>query len=120
MADGNIVKRLELDAGSLTFGQLVQDREIARQEIIRLEVDNARLKSSLHLQLSEASDGPTGIDSLVSLKDVCKLVGVSRSTIYKWISDGNFPQPIRIGKRAVRWSSQALVVWRETHNKSSR
>ena len=36
---------------------------------------------------------------------------ISNSTLYKWISEGRFPAPVRIGPRAVRWSSLALRVF---------
>ena len=36
-------------------------------------------------------------------KDVEATVGLSRSTIYHLISQGLFPAPIKLGKRAVGW-----------------
>lgn len=32
-----------------------------------------------------------------------KRTGLARSTIYSMMDQGNFPRPIRISKRAVRW-----------------
>ena len=32
-----------------------------------------------------------------------KRTGLARSTIYSMMQEGNFPRPLRVGKRAVRW-----------------
>ena len=37
---------------------------------------------------------------LNAVKECC---GLSRSSIYKYIQDGKFPKPIRLGERAVGW-----------------
>jgi len=34
--------------------------------------------------------------------------GLSRSTIYKFMSEGMFPKPVRIGVRAVGWNSSSV------------
>lgn len=36
-------------------------------------------------------------------KDVETMIGLSRSTIYKLMSQGTFPKAIRLGPRAVGW-----------------
>lgn len=42
-------------------------------------------------------------DDLVRLKEVIRMTGVSRSTIYKLINDSDFPPSQRIGSRSVAW-----------------
>jgi prophage regulatory protein len=37
--------------------------------------------------------------------------GLSRSSIYAMMDSGDFPRPIRIGKRAVAWSQSAIEAW---------
>jgi prophage regulatory protein len=37
--------------------------------------------------------------------------GLSRSTIYALMDTGDFPRPIRIGKRAVAWPESAIEKW---------
>lgn len=37
--------------------------------------------------------------------------GLSRSSIYDMMDKGEFPRPIRIGKRAVAWSENAISEW---------
>lgn len=40
--------------------------------------------------------------------------GLSRSTIYAMISEGTFPKPIRLGKRAVGWTETDIAEWLES------
>lgn len=37
--------------------------------------------------------------------------GLSRSSIYKSISEGTFPAPISIGSRAVAWRESDIEAW---------
>lgn len=45
------------------------------------------------------------------IQEVTKITGLSRSTIYAYIAAGNFPKPLRLGVRAVGWSSDAVFQW---------
>jgi prophage regulatory protein len=40
---------------------------------------------------------------LARLPVVFKITGLGRSTIYRWIAEGSFPAPVRLGRRAVAW-----------------
>ncbi len=40
--------------------------------------------------------------------------GLSRSTIYDWMSRGEFPQPVKLGARAVGWRESDLLAWLES------
>ena len=37
--------------------------------------------------------------------------GLSRSTLYSMMDTGDFPRPIRVGKRAVAWKQSAVEAW---------
>ncbi|WP_281856850.1 helix-turn-helix transcriptional regulator [Litoreibacter halocynthiae] len=39
------------------------------------------------------------------------ITGLSRSMIYSLMDDGDFPRPVRIGKRAVAWPESAIEAW---------
>jgi prophage regulatory protein len=49
--------------------------------------------------------------SLLRIKQVSKIIGVSRSTIYNWIARGDFPKPKQLGPRAVAWDSDDISDW---------
>lgn len=47
------------------------------------------------------SNGGYASRMLLRLPEVKAVTGLSRSTIYSWISAGRFPQPIKLGLRTV-------------------
>jgi prophage regulatory protein len=46
----------------------------------------------------------------VSIDRVEKMIGLSKTTIYRMISDGEFPKPIMVGRRAL-WPVSRLNEW---------
>jgi len=45
------------------------------------------------------------------LPRVLAATGMGRSWIYKAISDGQFPTPVRLGARAVGWKRTEVEAW---------
>lgn len=41
------------------------------------------------------------------------MTGLSRSTIYEYMRVGTFPEPIRLGAKAVGWLEHEVVAWIE-------
>ena len=58
-------------------------------------------------------DKPLEERRIVRMDEVSKLTGLARATIYKKVSDGSFPPPIRLGARAVGWRMSDIVTWLE-------
>ena len=50
-------------------------------------------------------------DELLTRRDVEKRCRIARTTIYRLMRVGQFPEPIRIGPRAVRWSQREIEAW---------
>ena len=48
---------------------------------------------------------------LLRLGDVLVRSGLSRSTIYRKMREGSFPEPLRVGVRAVRWREAEIEDW---------
>jgi len=119
-----LIGRVRTDPGQRTFGQLVQERE---QAALMLE----KLRRTLVSPESRSQDRPTPPASgqpeqpaavskktypagaLLRMKSVKELIGVSAGTIYKWIGEGTFPKPVRIGERSVRWRLNEVEAWRD-------
>ncbi len=51
------------------------------------------------LNLEQTGD----IDRIRRLPSVLALLGISRSTLYQNVKNGTFPQPVKLGARAVGW-----------------
>ena len=48
---------------------------------------------------------------LITRQEVEKLAGISRSTLYKLMSESRFPKPVRITSYAVRWYVSEVKDW---------
>jgi len=48
---------------------------------------------------------------LIRIKEVMSRTGLARSTVYKYISENNFPKPIKLGSRAVAWVESEIEGW---------
>ena len=46
--------------------------------------------------------------------------GLSRSTLYQYIKDGDFPKPVRLGLRAVGWLESDISDWIAARVKGAR
>lgn len=52
-------------------------------------------------------------ERLLRRAEVENLIGLSRSAIYLRMQGGQFPQPVRVGKSAVRWKESDVRLWIE-------
>ncbi|MDE0033302.1 MAG: AlpA family transcriptional regulator [Deltaproteobacteria bacterium] len=48
---------------------------------------------------------------LLTRQQIESITGLTRSTIYRLMRMGDFPEPIRIGQRAVRWPESEIEAW---------
>jgi len=48
---------------------------------------------------------------LYRLPDVVAITGRRRATIYRDITEGTFPRPVRLGKQSVAWKKSELDRW---------
>lgn len=48
---------------------------------------------------------------IIRLKEVSKVTGLARSTIYKYVSEGTFPKPVSLGDRCVGWLESEVQGW---------
>ena len=44
-------------------------------------------------------------------KEVCRVIGVSRSTLERWRRSGVFPAPQKLGPQVVGWRTTAVEEW---------
>ena len=51
------------------------------------------------------------MDRLLRRREVEQMVGLSRTSIYRLMDSGDFPHPIRVGPRAVRWRLRDIEEW---------
>lgn len=63
--------------------------------------------------------------TLLRLPAVKARTGLSRSTIYLYVSEGIFPKPVQLGPRAVAWVADEIEAWiaqriEESRNRAAR
>jgi prophage regulatory protein len=58
--------------------------------------------------------------TILRLPSVKARIGLSRSSIYAFVSRGDFPRPISLGVRAVGWNSEAVDAWIASRVEQSR
>jgi prophage regulatory protein len=119
----DILVRLRTDAGQLTIAELIQEREAAACEIERLRSNQDRAGATTNLprstretpvplaKVAPRAHEPLQLGELVRLSDVCKLVSLSRSSIYKRVHEGSFPTPLKLSDHCVRWRREDLEHW---------
>jgi predicted DNA-binding transcriptional regulator AlpA len=55
------------------------------------------------------------INGLFNVKRTRQFAGeIGTATLYKWMSEGSFPKPIRIGANRVAWRLSDLEAWRDS------
>jgi prophage regulatory protein len=125
----DILQRLRIDPSQRTLGQLLQDREAAALEIERLRVEiNRRESPATHgtsgrtprhrrtNSVDPSREAPFRAGSLIRLVDVCRFLSISRSTVYKRLSERSFPEPVHLGPRTVRWRVDDIEAWRDAYS----
>lgn len=50
-------------------------------------------------------------DCILRIPDVVSTTGLARTTIYRLVSNGEFPPPVKISVRAVGWRHSEIQEW---------
>ena len=53
-------------------------------------------------------------DRLLRRLQIEEITGLSRSSIYRLMPDGEFPRPVKVGPAAVRWRASDITAWLES------
>lgn len=56
----------------------------------------------------------TNLESILRLDAVKKCTGLSRSSIYAFVKNGNFPAPLNLGVRSIGWRQSDIEAWLST------
>ena len=53
-------------------------------------------------------------DRLLRRREVEEITGLGRSSIYRLMQEGEFPQRVLVGPNAVRWKASDIAAWVES------
>jgi prophage regulatory protein len=62
-------------------------------------------------EADKEATAPRRVTRLIRLPEVQHRVGLGRSTIYRWMSEGKFPKPVQLGGYAVAWMEDEIAEW---------
>lgn len=51
------------------------------------------------------------LDRIIRLPELLEITGASRSTLYRWIREGCFPPPVRLGPNSTGWPQSQVREW---------
>jgi len=63
--------------------------------------------------ISHSFSSTTDTLQLLSMKDVMRILGKSRSTVNRWVDLGSFPKPTKVGRHSIAWPAEVISAWRE-------
>ena len=61
----------------------------------------------------------TSQDTLLKVHEVEEMTSLSRSTLYVMMRSGDFPEPLKLGQRAVRWWTSEVQDWLDTRPRAT-
>ena len=50
-------------------------------------------------------------DRLLRLTELTRMLGISRSTVYRYLAAGRLPQPIHLSSRCIAWKASTISAW---------
>ncbi len=53
-------------------------------------------------------------EEMLTRAQVLKVLGVSRTTLWRWQAAGEFPSPLRLGDATFRWRRAEIEAWLES------
>jgi len=59
------------------------------------------------------------MDRVIRVKELLKVLGIHRQTLYLWMKSGNFPRPIKLAPKCIGWRESTVEKWlqdREVHS----
>ena len=59
-------------------------------------------------------------DKIMKRRQVEDAIGYKRSALYAMVSEGDFPKPIKLGRRAVGWLESDVSGWIKSRVNASR
>jgi len=62
-------------------------------------------------QIPTAYEENPMVPTILRRTELEQRLGLSRSSIYKMMDDGEFPRPFKIGRRAVGWREEDIETW---------
>jgi len=50
---------------------------------------------------------------VIRISELMNIIGTSRSSVWRWVKDGDFPAPLMLGPNSVGWLASEVYEWLE-------
>lgn len=57
------------------------------------------------------------MDRIIRKDELLRITGVSIATIYRWIGEGNFPAPVKLGPNSTGWRESDVEAWLDSRER---
>ena len=64
-------------------------------------------------KVATPTDVPAPPPLLLTPAETAHLLGIGIRTLWRMVEDGRFPQPVRLGRKLVRWNRAVVLAWVE-------
>ena len=58
------------------------------------------------------------MNRIIRRRELCQLIGLSYSSIYRQVRNGTFPQPIALGTQAIGWYADEIEAWLDSRQRA--
>lgn len=82
-----------------------------------MENEDDQMQLPFRVRKDTASPCKRDVQRVLRLKEVQHRTGLGRSTIYRWMDEGKFPKPVRLGARSVAWIEHEVDEWLMSRSK---
>ena len=55
-----------------------------------------------------------GIDPIIRTNDLVRLLGIHKTTLWRWVQAGEFPEPLRMNRNTIGWRISTIEAWLES------
>lgn len=96
--------------------QIKEIVKTAVREVIQEEIEGGTFAVSSVSEPKVNSPKPKHIeprdpDSIIRPKELCEMLSVSLSTLYRWESIGEMPEKVKLSNQAVGWRYKDITEW---------
>ncbi|WP_417338892.1 helix-turn-helix transcriptional regulator [Halomonas kashgarensis] len=54
------------------------------------------------------------MDKYLSVIELANRYGIARCTLWRWVREGRFPAPVRLGRRCTRWREADIASYEKS------
>ncbi len=58
-------------------------------------------------------------EKLMGYSELCPMLNRNYRTLHRWVKEGKFPEPIKMGNRTLGWRESVIAEWLEQQETQS-